>query len=112
MGGVDADEVFEALWEYADEGVHRLSGGELVLPGLMGERLREIRAAVAVESRETLLELVGPELRKARIQYTDYVEEDSDGLGTYERFHHQAKVDGSENDTYSTAAIIAEMSID
>mmetsp|Transcript_13846 Transcript_13846/g.30160 ORF Transcript_13846/g.30160 Transcript_13846/m.30160 type:complete len:504 (+) Transcript_13846:487-1998(+) len=110
--GVDAEEAFEELWEYADEGVQKMLGGELVLPGLMGERLREIRAAVAAESRGTLLELVAPELRKARIEYTDYVEEDSDGLGTYERFHHQAKVDGSENEAYSTAAIVAEMSID
>ena len=87
-------------------------GGELVLPGLMGQRLREIRAAVAAESRGTLLELIAPELRKARIEYTDYVEEDGDGMGTYERFHSQAKIDGSENEAYSTAAIIAEMSID
>mmetsp|Transcript_21354 Transcript_21354/g.62246 ORF Transcript_21354/g.62246 Transcript_21354/m.62246 type:complete len:466 (+) Transcript_21354:1194-2591(+) len=110
--GVDAEEAFEELWEYADEGVQKMLGGELVLPGFMGMRLREIRAAVAAESRGTLLELVAPELRKARIEHTDFVEEDSDGLGTYERFHFQAEVDGSENEAYSTAAIIAEMSID
>ena len=110
--GADSEEAFEELWEYADEGVQKMLGGELVLPGLMGQRLREIRAAVAAESRGTLLELIAPELRKARIEYTDYVEEDGDGMGTYERFHSQAKIDGSENEAYSTAAIIAEMSID
>ena len=110
--GADSEEAFEELWEYADEGVQKMLGGELVLPGLMGQRLREIRAAVAAESRGTLLELIAPELRKARIEYTDYVEEDGDGMGTYERFHLQAKIDGSENEAYSTAAIIAEMSID
>ena len=111
--GVDAEEAFEELWEYGlDEGVQKMRGGELVLPGLMGERLREIRAKVAAESRGTLLDLVAPALRKARIEYTDYVEEDGDGMGTYERFQHQQQVDGSENETYSTAAIIAEMSID
>jgi len=110
--GADAAEAFEELWEYGDDWVQKMPGGELVLPGLIGERLREIRAEVAAESGGTLRELVVPELRKARIEYTDYVEVDSDGMGTYERFHHQAKVDGSENEAYSTAAIIAEMSID
>lgn len=110
--GADSEEAFEELWDYADEGVQRMKGGELVLPGLMGQRLREIRAAVAAESRGTLLELVAPELRKARLAYTDYVEADGDGMGAYERLNHQASVDGTENDTYSTAAIIAEMSID
>lgn len=113
--GVDSDEPFEELWEYGDDAVQKMRGGELVLPGLMGQRLREIRAAVAAESRGTLMELVGPELRKARIEYTDYVEADGDGLGTYERWQLQAKVDGSnrpEDEAYSTAAIIAEMSID
>lgn len=107
--GSDAEEAFEELWEYADEGVQKMRGGELVLPGLMGERLREIRAEVAAESKGTLLGLVAPELRKARIEYTDFVEEDSDGMGTYERFQFQAKVDGTETESYSTAAIIAEM---
>lgn len=111
--GVDSNEPFEELWEYGDDGVQKMRGGELVLPGLMGQRLREIRAAVAAESRGTLMELIWPELRKARIEYTDFVEEDGDGMGTYERLQMQAKVDGSEgNEAYSTAAIIAEMSID
>lgn len=111
--GSDSEEAFEELWDYADEGIQKMRGGELVLPGLMGQRLREIRAAVAAESRGTLLELVAPELMKARLEYTDYVQEDGDGMGAYERLNHQAQVDGSEgNDTYSTAAIIAEMSID
>lgn len=109
--GADSEDAFEELWEYADEGVQKMLGGELVLPGLMGQRLREIRAAVAAESKETLLQLIAPELRKARIEYTDYVEEDGDGLGAYERFHMQMKKDGTENDAYSTAEIIAEMSI-
>jgi len=110
--GVDSEEVFEALWEYADDGAYKIIGGELILPSLMGVRLREIRAEVAIESLNTLLKLVKPELRAARIKHTDFVEADSDGLGTYERFKLQAKVDGTENDTYSTDAIIAEMWID
>ena len=110
--GVDSEEVFETLWEYADDGAYKITGGELILPSLMGVRLREIRAEVAMESLDTLLKLVKPELRAARIKHTDFVEGDSDGLGTYERFKLQAKVDGSENDTYSTNDIIAEMWID
>lgn len=109
--GADSEEAFEELWEYADEGIQKMLGGELVLPGLMGQRLREIRAAVAAESKGTLFELIAPELRKARIEYTDYVEGDRDELGAYERFHMQMKVDGSENEAYSTAAIIAEMTM-
>jgi len=110
--GVDSEEVFEALWEYQDDGAYKILGGELILPRLMGERLREIRATVAAESRKTLAELVAPELKKARILYTDYVEAEDDGLGTFERFKLQAEVDGTENDTYSTDSIIAEMWID
>ena len=110
--GVDSEEAFEELWEYGNDSVQKMLGGELVLPGLMGQRLREIRSAVAAESRKTLLELIAPELRKARIEYTDYIEGDGDGMSTYERFHFQTKVDGTENEAYSTAAIIAEMSID
>jgi len=116
--GVDAEEVFEALWEYADDGAYKIVGGELILPGRMGVRLRELRAEVAVESLNTLLTHVKPELRAARVKHTDFVEADSDGLGTYERFHLQAKVDGTENqndtenETYSTDSIIAEMWID
>lgn len=107
--GVDSEEVFEALWEYADEGAYKILGGELILPYLMGVRLREIRAVVAIESQNTLLKLVKPELLAARIKHTDFVESDSDGLGTYERFRLQASVDGTENDAYSTNSIIAEM---
>lgn len=109
--GVDSEEVFEALWEYADDGAYTILGGELILPSLMGVRLREIRAEVAVESLNTVLKLVKPELRAARIKHTDFVEGDSDGLGTYERFNLQAQVDGTDYETYSTDAIIAEMSI-
>merc|ERR1711935_135473 len=105
-------------WEYADDGAYKIPGGELILPSLMGVRLREIRAEVAMESLNTLLKLVKPELRAARIKHTDFVPGDDDGLGTYERFKLQAEVDGSENmhgtenDASSTDAIIAEMWID
>ena len=106
--GCDADAVFEALWEYQDEAEYKIVGGELIFPRLMGERLREIRAAVAAESKQTLMELVAPELRKARLEYTDYVEEDDDGLGTYGRFKLAADVEG-ERETYSHKDIIAEV---
>lgn len=117
--GVDSEEVFEALWEYGDDGAYKIPGGELIRPSLMGVRLREIRADVAMESLNTLLKIVKPELRAARIKYTDFVPADDDGLGTYERLNLQVEVDGfenrsdgTENDTYSTDAIIAEMWID
>lgn len=106
--GVDADVVFEALWEYQDEAAYNIVGGELIYPRLMGERLREIRSAVAAESRKTVMDLVAPELRQARLKYTDYVEEDDDGLGTYERFKLAAEEDG-EKEGYSHREIIAEM---
>ena len=67
--GCDADVVFEALWEYQDEAEYQLVGGELIFPRLMGERLREIRAAVAIESKKTLLELVAPEVRSSAEKY-------------------------------------------
>merc|ERR1711957_973266 len=113
--GVDSEEVFETLWEYAEEGAYKIIGGELILPKLMGERLREIRAAVAHESRLTMLELVAPELRQARLKYTDYVEADDDGLGRYEMFRLQAEEDGTEsgeNESWSKNEILAEMWID
>ena len=109
--GCDASAVFEALWEFQDEAAYNvLGGGELVFPRLMGERIREIRAAVAVTSRSTVLEVVAPELRQARLKFTDYVEEDDDGLGTYARFKRQAELDGDEEkEVYSHKDIIAEM---
>lgn len=107
--GVDADAVFEELWEYQDEAVYKIpKGGELVFPRLMGERIREIRAEVAKESKETVLGLVAPEIRRARLEYTDYVEEEDDGLGTYGRFKLAADEEG-EREGYSHEAIIAEM---
>ena len=106
--GVDADAVFEALWEYQDEAAYKIVGGELVFPRLMGERLREIRAAVAAESKKTVLEMVAPELRQARLKYTDYTEDDDDGLGTYARFKQAADVEG-ERENYSHKDIVAEM---
>ena len=42
--GVDAEIVFEALWEFQDEPAYKIVGGELVFPRLMGERLREVRS--------------------------------------------------------------------
>mmetsp|Transcript_43631 Transcript_43631/g.85613 ORF Transcript_43631/g.85613 Transcript_43631/m.85613 type:complete len:461 (+) Transcript_43631:155-1537(+) len=107
--GVDAIVVFEALWEYQEEAAYEIhGGGELILPRLMGERLREIRSAVAAESKKTVMELVAPEIRQARLKYTDYIEEDDDGQGTYERFKNQADTEG-ERETYSHADIIREM---
>lgn len=89
--------------------VQKLLGGELVLPRLMGQRLREILAAVAANSKGTLLERIAPELRKARLGYTDYVEEDDDGLGAYcIRAVSPSNENGwydTENEEYSTAAI-------
>jgi len=42
--GVDADAVFEALWDFQDEAAYKTCvGGELVYPRIMGERLREVR---------------------------------------------------------------------
>jgi len=110
--GVDSEEIFEAFWEYHDDGAYKILGGELILPRLMGERLREIRATVANNSMRTLLDWVKPELKRARIDYTDYVPAEDDGLGTFERFKLQAAVDGTETDSYSTDAILAEMWID
>mmetsp|Transcript_35548 Transcript_35548/g.82544 ORF Transcript_35548/g.82544 Transcript_35548/m.82544 type:complete len:413 (-) Transcript_35548:88-1326(-) len=107
--GVDAPVVLEALWEYKDEAAYEVvGGGELVLPRLLGERLREIRAEVAGEAYKTLLEYVAPEIRKARLEYTDYVEEDDDNMGTYERLKWQTQNEG-ESEAYNHAAIIAEM---
>jgi len=108
--GVDAQVVFEALWEYQDEAAYNIpGGGELVFPRFMGERLREIRSAVAAESKQTVLTTVAPELRQARLDYTDYVEDDDDGLGTYARFKRAAEVEGEREETYSHKDIIAEM---
>jgi len=107
--GCDADVVFEELWEYQDEAVYRIAGGgELIFPKLMGERIRQIRSAVAAESKKTLLELVAPEIRQARLKYTDYVEEEDDGLGTYGRFKKAADEEG-ERGAYDHETIIAEM---
>lgn len=107
--GVDAEVVFEALWEYQQEAAYEIKGGgELVLPRLLGERLREIRAAVAADSKHTLQTVVAPEIRSARLAYTDYVEEDDDGMGTYERFKNAADEEG-ERESYDHKAIIAEM---
>jgi len=107
--GVDAIVAFEALWEYQEEAAYEIhGGGELILPRVMGERLREIRASVAAESKKTVMELVAPEIRQARLKYTDYVEEDDDGQGTYERFKNQRETEG-EAESYSHADIIREM---
>lgn len=80
----------------AAQAVYNIVGGELIYPRKMGERLREIRSAVAAESKRTVMDLVAPELRQARLKYTDYVEEDDDGLGTYERFKLAAEEDGEK----------------
>jgi hypothetical protein len=111
--GCDSEAVFEALWDFQDEAIYNvLGGGELVFPRLMGERLREIRSSVAVESKKVLLEVVAPELRQARLKYTDYIESDDDGLGTYARFKRQAELDGDEEkEVYDHKEIIAEMGI-
>jgi len=107
--GVDAEVVMEALWEYQEQAAYHITGGgELVLPKLMGERLREIRSYVAAESRKTIVEMVAPALMEARLKYTDYIQEDDDGLGTYERFKAAADKEG-ERESYDHKKIIAEM---
>lgn len=109
--GVDAELVLEALWEYQDEAAYEITGGgELVLPRQLGERLRELRVYVALESKKTVLEMVKPELRQARLDYTDYVETEDDGLGAFERFRAAGDND-DERDAYSHRAIIAEMGL-
>jgi len=50
---------------------------------------------------KTVLELVAPELRQARLQYTDYVETEDGGLGTYARFKMAADVEYSHKDIVS-----------
>lgn len=104
--GVDADAAFEALWEYQDEAAYEIAGGgELVYPRLLGERLREIRARVAARSRLEVLNDIQPELKSARLKYTDYTEEDDDGLSMSERF-----MSAADEENYVHNDIIKEMS--
>ena len=58
--GADAEEVMEELWYFQDRYAFGVDGGELVLPGRMGHRVRELRADVAVACRTELAQDVEP----------------------------------------------------
>lgn len=73
-------------WEYHDEAAYDIIGGELVLPRLLGVRLRELRSVVAAQARLEVLDEIYLELKKARSKYKDYTEEYDDGLTMLERF--------------------------
>ena len=83
--GEDAKVIFEALWEYQEEAAYGILGGELVVPYLMGVRLRELRAHACAQARVELQDHVWPEIRSARLTYTDYTEEE-DTRSIAERF--------------------------
>ena len=84
--GEDAKVIFEALWEYQEEAAYGILGGELVVPYLMGVRLRELRAHACAQARVELQDHVWPEIRSARLTYTDYTEEGVDTRSISERF--------------------------
>ena len=83
--GEDAKVVFEELWQYQEEAAYGILGGELVVPYLMGIRLRELRAYACVQARGELQDHVWPEIRSARLAYTDYTD-DGDTRTISERF--------------------------
>ena len=56
----------EELWAYGTDSPWRFRGGELVLPALMGVRLRELRAAAAAEARAELQDEILPQIDYAR----------------------------------------------
>lgn len=60
-----ADAGLEALREYQDEAAYDIIGGELVLPRLMGVRLRELRSVMAAQARFDVLDEIYLELKKA-----------------------------------------------
>jgi hypothetical protein len=62
--GADADEVMEELWYFRDAYAFGVEGGELVLPGRMGNRVRELRADVAVQCRAELANEVEPVMKR------------------------------------------------
>tara|TARA_B110001452_G_scaffold247666_1_gene233863 strand:- start:381 stop:1664 length:1284 start_codon:yes stop_codon:yes gene_type:complete len=68
--GADADACMEELWAYGTDSPWRFRGGELVLPALMGVRLRELRAAAAAEARAELQNEILPQIDYARTTYT------------------------------------------
>jgi len=74
--GADADAAMEDLWAYRDESPYHIRGGELVVPAMLGARLRELRSGEAAEASAELKDTILPELKRARIQHTDYTEED------------------------------------
>lgn len=87
--GVDAAVALEELWAYQGEAAYGgVRGGELVVPALMGVRLRELRSAAAAEARAELQDEIRPELVSARLKYTDYTEEEAqvDSRSMAERF--------------------------
>jgi len=69
--GTDADDVLEALWNFRQDSPNHIRGGELVIPGRMVLRLRELRAVEAESCRRELKE-IHPELLGARAKYTNY----------------------------------------
>ena len=68
--GADADAALEDLWAYGNDSPWRINGGELVVPALLGVRLRELRAAAAAEAGHELQHEILPELDNARTVYT------------------------------------------
>ena len=74
--GADADAALEDLWAWMGAPPYHIPGGEMVDPARMGVRLRELRAVHAAEARRELTDEIIAELTRARIEYTDYTEED------------------------------------